>query len=113
MKPIAVVTSIPAAGTKPAAIAGALPVGAANMVEITGIAAAGNKLYLLRWHPDIGSGVWRPWKSDRPFTPDANGYFSGNIELPAPGGGEYFIMFSTSALEGAVTDCYAQTSTYR
>lgn len=113
MKPIAVVTSIPAAGTKPAAISGALQVGAANMLEVTGIAAAGNKLYFLRWHPDIGIGQWRPWKSDRPFTPDANGYFSGNIELPAPGGGEYFIMFSTSALEGAVTDCYAQASTYR
>lgn len=114
MKPIAVVTTIPAPGTKPASIADCLRVGAANMLEITGSAAAGNKLYLLRWHPDIGAnGEWRPWKSDRPFTPDAHSYFSGCIELPEAAGSEYFLMFSESTAEGAVTDCFAQAQNYR
>ena len=113
MQPLAVVTVIPPAGTKPASITDCLHAGAANMIEVTGIASTDNSLYLLRWYPDIGGGTWRPWKSDRPFVPDANGYFSGDIELPSPAGSEYFVMFSTQNDGVFITDCYGQATTYR
>lgn len=113
MEEIAVVTSIPPDGTTPSMIPNCLRATAANMIEVTGIAALGNTLYLLRWYPSISANKWRPWKSDRPFTPDAAGYFSGCIELPDSAGSEYFVLFSTSTAEGNVTDAYARATTYR
>lgn len=93
---IGIVSSIPAAGTKPGqgAAADAFTAEVGNVLEITGTVSNGpaaGTLTLLRWClPTSGNtttisalGEWRPWGQDRPIQVGASDDFvDGKYEHP-------------------------------
>lgn len=113
--PVAVLTSLPAAGTGPLDPTLATNVARvdwdANTIEVYGVASAGNgTAFLCKWFPEMsGGGQWLEWAADATSGGFAinsavrGGRFHVRLIVPPKCSGDYIVLFPAM---GAASECF-------